>query len=129
MCFVDLVSHREGRNGMPYGTGSCTYCACIAKRAFLSIFHFLFYNLHDLTQEKITRPYRKKNYTTRLFFLHDLCFSRRSSPPSASRRWSSVMWEMGAVLCVVPPPPPPAVPRPVLCSSLWALAGRPHNIS
>ena len=53
----------------------------LQKVAFLSIFHF-FYNLHDLTQKKFTRPYRKKkinffynshdlpqkkNYTTRLF--------------------------------------------------------------
>ena len=29
-----------------------------------------FYDLHDLPQKKITRIYRKKNYTTRRFFLY-----------------------------------------------------------
>ena len=86
--------------GVPYGTGSCTYCACIAKVAFLSIFQFFFYNLHDLPQKKlhaltakikkfnfffiIHTTYRKKknythlpqknNYTTRRFFCTRLTF-------------------------------------------------------
>ena len=84
---------------MPYGTSSCTYCACTAKVAFLSIFQFFLFNLHDLPQKKIARPYRKnkkihffniihttyhkkklhaftakKNYTTRRFFCTHLTF-------------------------------------------------------
>ena len=62
--------------------GSCTYCACIAKVAFLSIFQFFnfFLNLHDLLQKKfkffliIHTTYRKKKYTTRRFFCTRLTF-------------------------------------------------------
>ena len=43
---------------VPYGTGSRTYCACIAKVAFLSIFDFFI--IYTLYRKKITRPYRKK---------------------------------------------------------------------
>ena len=83
---------------MPYGTGSCTYCAYIANVAFffLQLFNF-FYNLHEknytpLPQKsknsiffKIHPTYSKKKvhaFTTKKitrldgFFVHDLHFSR-----------------------------------------------------
>ena len=92
---MDLASHRYGRYGVPYGTGNCTECACIAKVAFFSIFQF-FYNLHDLPQKKnnymhlpqkkiiqffliiymtyrekkITRIYREKELHNLLIFLY-----------------------------------------------------------
>ena len=85
---------------MPYGTGKCTYCSCIAKVAFLSIFPFFFIiyttyrkkklhsfaaelrkfnffcNSHDSQQKKITLIYRKKITPLDGFFVHDLHFSR-----------------------------------------------------
>ena len=63
---MDSPNHREGRYGVPYGTGNCTYWASIAKVALLSIFQF-FFNLHILPQKQITRIYRKKNF--KFFFL------------------------------------------------------------
>ena len=96
---------------MPYGTGSRTYCACIAKVAFLSIFQFFLQftrltakkNYTPLPQKKIiqfffiiyttyrkkkiTRIYRKKKLHDD-FFVHDLHFSRASfASHSASVEW------------------------------------------
>ena len=51
---------------MPYGTVSYTYCACIAKVAFLSIFHF-FYDLHDLLQIKLHTFTAKKLHGQSIF--------------------------------------------------------------
>ena len=46
---------------MPYGTNNCTYCACVAKVAFLSIFFNIIYT-----------TYRKSKYMhLRLRKLHD----------------------------------------------------------
>ena len=84
---------------MSYGTGGCTYCACIAKVAFLSIFQFFLIIYTTYRKKEITRPYRKnkkiqfffiihttyrkkklhactakKNYTTRRFFCTQLTF-------------------------------------------------------
>ena len=56
--------------GVLYGTGNCTYYACIAKVASLSIFYF-FYDLHNLLQKKDYTPLLKKRFN---FFYnsHDL---------------------------------------------------------
>ena len=35
---MDSASHRYGRYGLPYGTGNCTWCACIESCIFFSIF-------------------------------------------------------------------------------------------
>ena len=82
---------------MPYGTGNCAYRTCMAKVAFLSIFHifhilhdspqnnlhglpqknqFFFYNLHDLRKKKNTRIYRNKQlHDLMIFFVHESQFS------------------------------------------------------
>ena len=57
---------------MPYGTGSFSYCAWMANVAFFFQFFNFFYNLHDLPQEKITRPYRKKNNSIFFYSFHNL---------------------------------------------------------
>ena len=78
MCFVDSASHREGHNGVPYGTGSCTYCACIAKVAFLSIFQF-FYNLHDLPQKKKLHAFTAKKGNS-IFFIIYTSYHKKKLP-------------------------------------------------
>ena len=74
MCFVDSASHLQGRYGVPYRAGSYTYCACIAKVAFLSIFIF-FYNSHDLPQKTLHAFTAKKITQLDDFFARDLHFS------------------------------------------------------
>ena len=72
---------------MPYGTGSCRYCACIAKVAFLSIFN-VFYNLHGLPQKRITCPYRKKKNDSICFTIYtsyrkqklQACTAKKNTP-------------------------------------------------
>ena len=61
---------------MPYGTGSCTYCACIAKVAFLSIFNFFIIYTTYRKNKKITLPYRK-NKKIQFFFIIHMTYSKK----------------------------------------------------
>ena len=77
MCFVDPVSHLYGRYGVPYGTGSCTYCACIAKVAFISIFQFFFIIYTTYRKKIITRPYRKNKKSQFFFIIYTTYFKEK----------------------------------------------------
>ena len=57
---------------MPYGTGSCTYCTCIAKVAFLSIFQFFFILYVTYCKKKIHPFTAKKIIQFDDFFVHEL---------------------------------------------------------
>ena len=100
MCFVDSAIHRSGRYEVPYGTGSCTYCACICKGCTsfnfsILVMIYMIYRkkkqLHALTAKRkfnffilLTQFTAKKldAFTAKNiaqlddFFVHDLHFSR-----------------------------------------------------
>ena len=69
-CARAVRKRPQGHHGVPYGTGSCTYCACIANVAFLSMFHFYFIVSTTYRKKKITRPYHKNENLQIFFIIH-----------------------------------------------------------
>ena len=89
---------------MPYGTGSCTYCACIAKVAFLSNFQFFFIICTTYCKKKLPAFTAKKNTRLDDFFVHDLHFSpegvRKLSLTKANNMGIRLKSAFGACLSV-----------------------------